>query len=88
MTVRDSPAEKVRSPMRYDRCDSSPRSRPSSSRCDDSSRCIDSERPSRPIATNRSANSGLADSSSENSSATMSSAGSGSRSAPWARARS
>ena len=37
-TARDSAAEKVRSAIRYDRCESMPRSRPSSSRCEASSR--------------------------------------------------
>ena len=39
---------------------SRPRSRPSSSRCEASSRCTPSDRPSRPIWTNRSMKSGLA----------------------------
>ena len=47
-----------------------------------------SERPNRPIATNSSAKSGFCESSSENSSTTMNSAGSGSRRTPDARARS
>ena len=64
-------AENVRSPIRYDRWVSSPRSRPSSSRCEASSRCTPSDRPSRPIWTNRSMKSGLADSSSLNSSQTI-----------------
>lgn len=46
------------------------------------------DRPSRPIITNNSAKSGFWESSSENSSTTMNRAGSGSRSAPAARARS
>ncbi len=85
-TARLSVAEKVRSPIRYERCVSSPRSRPVSSRCEASSRCTPSERPSRPIITNSSLNSGLAASSSLNSSSTMNSVGSGRRSAPCSRA--
>ena len=69
--------ENVRSPIRYDRWVSRPRSRPSSRRWEASSRCTPSDRPSRPIWTNRSMKSGLADSSSENSSQTTSSDGSG-----------
>ena len=51
-------------------------------------RCIDSERPSRPIATKSSANSGFCVSISVNSSQTISSDGSGSSGAPASRARS
>ena len=58
---RDSAAENVLSPIRYDRWVSSPRSRPSSRRCEASSRCTPSERPTRPIVTKTSRNSGLAD---------------------------
>ena len=81
-----SALEKVRRPIRSDRWLSSPLSRPSSRRWEASRRCSPSERPSRPIATNRSMNSGLAESISENSSTTMSRLGSGGRSSPAARA--
>jgi hypothetical protein len=87
-TARLSLLENVRSPMRYDRCVSRPRSRPSSSRCDASSRCTPSDRPTRPICTNMSMKSGLANSSSENSSQMISRLGSGASGAPAARARS
>ncbi|SKU48758.1 Uncharacterised protein [Mycobacteroides abscessus subsp. abscessus] len=88
MAARDSLAEKVFKQSRYDRCDSSPRRRPSSRRCDASNRWTCNDRPRRPIATNSSAKSGCWLSSSENSSTMMKSAGSGERDAPAARARS
>ncbi len=87
-TTRLSIAENVRRPIRYDRCVSRPRSLPSSSRCDASRRWTPSDRPSRPIMTNSSANSGLADSSSENSSRTRKSVGIGGICAPRSRAAS
>ena len=54
-----------------------PRRRPSSSRCEDSSRWMPSERPTRPRPTNRSMNSGRAASSSANSSTITSRSGIG-----------
>ena len=75
--------------IRYDRCASNPRSRPSSSRWLASNRCMPSDRPSRPIATNMSAKSGCWLSSSENSSTMMNKVGQRSqlRCQPGAHAR-
>ena len=88
MTVRDSAGENVRSAIRYDRNVSRPRSLFSSSRCDASNWWTAIDRPTRPIWTNRSMNSGRADSSSENSSTTMNRLGIGGMSAPAWRAAS
>ena len=85
-TIRLSTAENVRRPIRYDRYVSRPRSLPSSRRCEASSRCTPMDRPIRPICRNRSMKSGLAVSSSENSSQMISRLGSGASAAPPVRA--
>ncbi|WP_421743752.1 hypothetical protein [Cellulomonas sp.] len=80
-----SASENVRSPIRYDRYVSSPRSRPDSMRWLDRSRCIPIDRPMRPMVSSRSTKSGSAVSSSPNSSMTSSRCGSGGRSGCCAR---
>ena len=73
---RDSPAEKVLRPIRYEMCDiRSPAL--VSMRCEAKSRWTDSERPRRPMASKTLMKSAWATSSSENSSMMTKSAGSG-----------
>src|SRR5438874_238752 len=88
MTLRDSMAENIRRPIRYDRWVCNTCTRPSSKRCEASSRWTPSERPSRPIIMNRSANSGLVVNSSPNSSTMTTSVCIAASWTPVARARS